>query len=565
MFLGYQHSPIDESDSFDLFESIEMDESESSSNTRTVVDAGNESSKGGSNNVKEEIEKYFKKKEEAMAGSKISSNKRKRNNQKRMEGTRYEGKKKVEGGKILDAVTQPRSFGEPCEKKHKKFKNGKKLCSSITEEERLGLFKKFWNMDWGQKKVYISSLVTIKPAQRRGKFRQIHHKKNNTFCYHLRISDKNIRVCKEMFLSTFGLGEWSVQNWVKTSNDGMHPSSSKLCKKKSFISSFQNVSDFLSVLPKMKSHYCRKHTTKLYLEPSFRGMSELYRAYTEYCSKTNDTSVASITTLRNTFREKNLSFYKPRKDRCDICTQFEENNLDDASYRKHIQMKDQARAEKDKAKFSDDSNVAVLAVDLEAVLLAPNLQASSFYFKTKLACHNYTIFNLHTNLAACYFWHEGEGDLSADALASCLLHYLTTNEHCIRAKEIIIYSDGCTYQNRNKLLSNTLLHFCNFTGKTITQKYLEKGHTQMECDSVHAACERAVNKRKIYLPHDYLEFIKNAKKDRSYDVKYVTHEFFSSFQNLDYYQSIRPGSRVGDPVVTDIRLLKYSHGEITFK
>ena len=130
----------------------------------------------------------------------------------------------------------------------------------------------------------------------------------------------------------------------------------------------------------MESHYCRKHTTKLYLEPSFRGMSELYRAYTEYCSKTNDTSVASITTLRNTFRKKNLSFYKPQKDRCDICTQFEENNLDNASYRKHIQIKDQARAEKekDKAKCLDDPNVAVLAVDLEAVLLAPNLQASSF-------------------------------------------------------------------------------------------------------------------------------------------------------------------------------------------
>ena len=55
------------------------------------------------------------------------------------------------------------------------------------------------------------------------------------------------------------------------------------------------------------------------------------------------------------------------------------------------------------------------------------------------------------------------------------------------------------------------------------------------------------------------------KKDRSYDIKYVTHEFFSSFQNLDYYQFIRPGSRVGDPVVTDIRLMKYSHAEITFK
>lgn len=59
--------------------------------------------------------------------------------------------------------------------------------------------------------------------------------------------------------------------------------------------------------------------------------------------------------------------------------------------------------------------------------------------------------------------------------------YLDVND-----KPIIIYSDGCTYQNRNAIMANALLSLSKDYHMTIIQKYLVKGHTQMECDSVHA-------------------------------------------------------------------------------
>lgn len=40
-------------------------------------------------------------------------------------------------------------------------------------------------------------------------------------------------------------------------------------------------------------------------------------------------------------------------------------------------------------------------------------------------------------------------------------------------------------------------------------------------------------------------------------MRYLTHGFFKDFTSLNYYQSIRPGSKAGDPTVTDLRVLRY--------
>ncbi|KAG8254785.1 hypothetical protein J6590_108141, partial [Homalodisca vitripennis] len=44
-------------------------------------------------------------------------------------------------------------------------------------------------------------------------------------------------------------------------------------------------------------------------------------------------------------------------------------------------------------------------------------------------------------------------------------------------------------QNKNAILSNALLHLSMESNVVIEQKWLVKGHTQMECDSVHSKIE----------------------------------------------------------------------------
>jgi len=194
-------------------------------------------------------------------------------------------------------------------------------------------------------------------------------------------------------------------------------------------------------------------------------------------------------------------------------------------------------------------------MDLEAVLLAPKLNASALYYKTKLASHNFTIYDLATNDVAVYFWNESEGDLSASSFVSCVTHFITTLP--LNVTELILYSDGCTYQNRNAILANALISVAKSRGITITQKYLTKGHTQMECDSVHSTLEQLVRNKPVYSPYSYVDALKSARPKQPYNVQYITHDFFHDFTHLRHYTSIRPGTQTGDPVVTNVVCYQY--------
>lgn len=94
-----------------------------------------------------------------------------------------------------------------------------------------------------------------------------------------------------------------------------------------------------------------------------------------------------------------------------------------------------------------------------------------------------------------------------------------------------------------------------------------KGHTQMECDSVHALIEKQISKQNVYLPAQFVDLTKQARPNpMPYDAKYLTHNFFLDFTKVELYKSIRPGKKVGDPTVTDLRCLKLlPDGEIMFK
>lgn len=134
---------------------------------------------------------------------------------------------------------------------------------------------------------------------------------------------------------------------------------------------------------------------------------------------------------------------------------------------------------------------------------------------------------------------------------------------------IIIWSDGCTNQNRNKILSNALLDYSQKTNKVVMQKYLEKGHTQMEVDSVHSVIERALKGKAIYHPNDYLDITRSARKvGAPYEARNLDHTMFLDYSKSEQmkYSDIRPGSKPGDPCVTDIRELQYNpSGVIEYK
>lgn len=59
----------------------------------------------------------------------------------------------------------------------------------------------------------------------------------------------------------------------------------------------------------------------------------------------------------------------------------------------------------------------------------------------------------------------------------------------------------------------------------ITHRYLEVVHTHMECDSIHATIEKSVKYTDIFVPSEWYQAMRTAKKKRNfYKVKEISHE-----------------------------------------
>ena len=501
-------------------------------------------------------------------GSPVRKKKKGKGETKRMKNQHLREKGKVYIGNRGENK-QARSIKPRCKCARKDHRH----CADFSEQDRVGIFTSIWEtLTWDQKKVMVMGLVDVGQVKQRTTG-PVDSRRKVTLSYYLRKDGERKPVCKKMFLSTTGLGEWSVRAWATSVEP--HQIETKIGKARRQSSYYSRCDDdrkflrneFLEKLPKLPSHYCRSSTTKMYLEPIIESKAKLYKLYCDKCRANGKTPLCQ-TILDEEFDNMNLSLFRPKKDQCDTCVSHEAGNITDEEWNRHREKVNAARKEKDvdknQALEEEEKKTLVLTMDLQAVLLAPRLQASALYYKTKLCVHNFTIFDLVSRNVVCYVWHEGEGALTASEFASCVIDYLTNH---LQYDTYILYSDGCTYQNRNVILANALSRFSKEHNKTVMQKILERGHTQMEVDSAHAAIERKLKNKNIYCPADYVQVMREARsKPSSYTVKYLTYDFFKDFTDTGSLTSIRPGSRVGDPTVTDLRCLKYgATGDIQYK
>lgn len=452
----------------------------------------------------------------------------------RMEGKKYMGYRKNQDKIVQDRPRNERNLGGRCESESCK-KYGERKCPDISEDERNHIFKQFWSiMSWEQRKVYVANNVKKIVPKRRYTSNE-ESRRSVTLIYYLTLKDgSKYPVCKKMFLSTLALGERSVREWVDKCSAGMCASDKvSISNRKSDRHTSQSeqlvhLHLFFNSLPKLPSHYARSNTSKLFLEQSIESLTQLYDLYCEKTRQDNGKPV-SRTKFSSVFYELNLSLYTLKKDQCNMCAEHEAGNLSEEEWIQHQHRKDRARKEKEDDKQSAaQRQCTVLTMDLQAVKVAPCIQASAFYYKTKLTCHNFTVYNLTTHHCMCYWFSEVDTDLSASTFATLIINYLKCN--CANDKEIIIFSDGCTYQNRNSILGNALLDHAINSGQTITQKFLERGHTQMECDSVHSAIERKLKKRPIHLPSNYITVTEQArKKPFPYEAKWMYFDGFTDY------------------------------------
>ena len=62
--------------------------------------------------------------------------------------------------------------------------------------------------------------------------------------------------------------------------------------------------------------------------------------------------------------------------------------------------------------------------------------------------------------------------------------------------------------------------------------YMESGHSQMECDSVHSTIESALKTQDVFSPADYYRIIPMARKRNPYKVNVLSTSEFMDFKSL---------------------------------
>ena len=489
--------------------------------------------------------------------------KRLKNSKLRMQGDNYFGfetktkecfkQKKARKGKEIKPVCGSAACS----------KNPQRHCNTITEESREYCFNKFWKtMNWKEKHSYIASLmVANEPKQRITEDLS----RKFSFSYFLEFEGKQFQVCRTTFIHTFNISCWQAHNWKLNSiKRNERAAAVKQEKKKS--AGRATAETFLKSLPKLPSHYCRSTSNKEYLYDEIPNKSSLYKLFVKYCTE-NGVNAPGRNVLAREFKNQNLAFFQPKKDRCDTCVSHEAGHIDENVYNTHLAKKEAARSEKNRDKTDGNDHHSVWTMDVQAVLISPKLNASALYYKTKLASHNFTMYNIKTGETKCYVWDETEADLSSHVFTSCIRLALSeVLDKDPETEKITLFSDGCGYQNRNSVLSNMLLDFSVTHNVVIQQKFLERGHTQMECDSIHSAIERRVKNRTIYWPEDYVTVMKECRPENPFTVIEMSSDKFLNFSGISYLKSIRPGKKYGEPQVHDLRALQYTNdGEVLFK
>ena len=173
-------------------------------------------------------------------------------------------------------------------------------------------------------------------------------------------------------------------------------------------------------------------------------------------------------------------------------------------------------------------------------------KVGELYYSRKLCVYNLSVYSLGGGQGVCHLWDETQGKRGANEIATCLFRNTASICQSNRMVDTIrYYCDTCGGQNRNRIVASSLLLSLsdNPQLQTINQKFLESGHSQMECDSVHSAIEKAKTRTEVFVPSQWSTVITYARKVRPYIVMPMKYGDVLNFK--DFVKSCINNIKVG--------------------
>ncbi|XP_074659568.1 uncharacterized protein LOC141912244, partial [Tubulanus polymorphus] len=321
-----------------------------------------------------------------------------------------------------------------------------------------------------------------------------------------------IEVCKVMFLNTLGIPERQVRTVLsKTTTTGCLQDEQRggrrekwavddELKRQSVLKSHQSIS-------RMESHYCKANTSQQYLSSELT----ITKMFDLYAFEPDNISV-SYSFYHTIFKSQNLKFHVPKKDMFAICDRYrtgsEQAQYDIKQVYEKISQRNKKFEIKKELKNQSENNPQsyIACYDLQQVISLPISKRGELFYKRKLSCYNFTVYNVTKEKGTCYLWHEAQAKRGANEIVSYVFvsFLMVMSSRRISYQRMFTFSDGCGGQNKNSIVPTMIHYFIHEVAQSIEQVtlyYFETGHGQSEGDTIHSNIERALKKAgNVYVP-----------------------------------------------------------------
>ena len=430
-----------------------------------------------------------------------------------------------------------------------------KCSEKLLQSDRQEIFNAYWSQEKGndiKRQLTVSCVEKHSTVRSRKRDLASNKSKQNTLQYYFTVKGIRTRVCKLMFLNTLSISNTVVVNVLKNIELGgivkIDQRGKQTPVNKTHNDTVESVVRHISSFPNYSSHYTREKSDMKYFGPHL-NIEKMYELYVEDCNENdfNPLLIAKKWLYYDVFNKKfKLNFKLPEIDTCDTCDYFQaklKNNNLTLDEKNSIEEEHNAHLDESKLRYdlkSEDTKRAnntlkVLTGDLQKCLPSPLITNCISFYKRKLWTLNYTLFDSSDSSVHCIMWDESKGARGGNEIGSALLKWADTVIPGSDIEEIILWSDNCYGQNKNISLIMCFFWILNKYPqvKIITQKFLLKGHTHMEADTVHALIERKrkkLNNMTILTPWDWQQLV------RQTSMKYTVHnmelEDFKNFRSL---------------------------------